>query len=198
MGLPHLHVVGQKGYHGVAFASRLKLEPGDAPDLCHKKEARAAAVKVGGIEIHNLYVPAGADIPDPEVNEKFAHKLDVLARMKTEYAKRKAAGPLLVVGDLNVAPGEHDVWSHKQLLNVVSHTPVETEAGTALYVVELSQSGLDKEQSRPAARSPLGVARRGGGIARVYNSRSRPLVGAAERPRASRDRTKSLGHNCRR
>ena len=27
-----------------------------------------------------------------------------------------------------MAPLEHDVWSHKQLLDVVSHTPVETEA----------------------------------------------------------------------
>ncbi len=127
MGLPHLHVVGQKGYHGVAIASRFKLEPGDPPDLCYKKEARAASVKVGGVEIHNLYVPAGADIPDPAINEKFAHKLDVLARMKTEYAARRAKSDLVVVGDLNVAPGEHDVWSHRQLLNVVSHTPVETE-----------------------------------------------------------------------
>jgi exodeoxyribonuclease III len=31
------------------------------------------------------------------------------------------------VGDLNVAPYENDVWGHKQLLNVVSHTPVETD-----------------------------------------------------------------------
>ena len=84
-------------------------------------------MKVAGIEIHNLYVPAGADIPDPAVNEKFAHKLDVLARMKTEYAKRRRKGGLVIVGDLNVAPGEFDVWSHKQLLDVVSHTPVETD-----------------------------------------------------------------------
>jgi exodeoxyribonuclease-3 len=33
----------------------------------------------------------------------------------------------VLVGDLNVAPKEHDVWSHKQLLKVVSHTPVEVE-----------------------------------------------------------------------
>jgi exodeoxyribonuclease-3 len=32
-----------------------------------------------------------------------------------------------LVGDLNIAPLEHDVWSHKQLLDVVSHTPIETE-----------------------------------------------------------------------
>jgi len=34
----------------------------------------------------------------------------------------------ILVGDLNIAPLEHDVWSHRQLLKVVSHTPVETEA----------------------------------------------------------------------
>ena len=31
-------------------------------------------------------------------------------------------------GDLNIAPLEHDVWSHKDLLKIVSHTPVECEA----------------------------------------------------------------------
>ena len=33
----------------------------------------------------------------------------------------------ILVGDLNVAPHEHDVWSHRQMLKIVSHTPVETE-----------------------------------------------------------------------
>ena len=42
-------------------------------------------------------------------------------------ARKKSLPPLLVVGDLNIAPEEHDVWSHKQLLDVVSHTPVEME-----------------------------------------------------------------------
>ena len=34
----------------------------------------------------------------------------------------------MLVGDLNIAPLEHDVWSHRQLLDVVSHTPAETQA----------------------------------------------------------------------
>jgi exodeoxyribonuclease III len=127
MGLPHLHIVGQKGWHGVAIASRLPLQALPAPDLCRYSEARAQAVRLDGIEIHNLYVPAGADIPDVKLNPKFAHKLDVLSRMKATYAARKANGPIVLVGDLNIAPGEHDVWSHKQLLTTVSHTPVETE-----------------------------------------------------------------------
>jgi exodeoxyribonuclease-3 len=40
----------------------------------------------------------------------------------------ECACPTIMVGDLNVAPLECDVWSHKQLLNVVSHTPVEVAA----------------------------------------------------------------------
>ncbi len=123
-GYKHMHVVGQKGWHGVAIVSKLKLEPLDGPKLCPKDEARVAAAKISGIEVHNLYVPAGADVPDPELNPKFKHKLDVLDSMTREYAQRTA--PTVLVGDLHVAPGEFDVWSHKQLLNVVSHTPGET------------------------------------------------------------------------
>ncbi len=143
LGYRHFHIAGQKGWHGVAFVSRVPLEEAEAPPLCRHGEARCAAVKVAGIEINNLYVPAGADIPDPAVNPKFDHKLDVLAKMKTHYAKRKDTGPLIVVGDLNVAPGEHDVWSHKQLLTVVSHTPEETTrleaARTAGGLVDLAR-----------------------------------------------------------
>ncbi len=40
---------------------------------------------------------------------------------------RKLAEPTLIVGDFNIAPLECDVWSHKQLLDVVSHTPIEVE-----------------------------------------------------------------------
>jgi exodeoxyribonuclease III len=81
------------------------------------------------LELHNFYVPAGGDIPDPQANGKFAHKLHFLSEMQTFFAKRKIQrrDPLMLVGDLNVAPLENDVWSHKQLLNIVSHTPVETK-----------------------------------------------------------------------
>jgi exodeoxyribonuclease-3 len=126
MGFKHLHVVGQKGWHGVAIASKHKLEPIDAPDLCPRGEARVAAARVNGLEIHNLYVPAGGDEPDARINDKFAHKLAVLEAMRKHYRARKGGAPLVLVGDLNIAPGEHDVWSHSQLLDVVSHTPVET------------------------------------------------------------------------
>ena len=40
--------------------------------------------------------------------------------------------PHILTGDFNVAPLEHDVWSHRQLLKVVSHTPIETERLVAI------------------------------------------------------------------
>ena len=129
-GYEHFEIAGQKAYHGVAIASRYPLERLETPPFCRHEEARALAVKVGGVELQNLYVPAGGDEPDPDINDKFAHKLDFLARMNDSYGERSKSGqaPLIVVGDLNIAPEEHDVWSHKQLLKVVSHTPVETDA----------------------------------------------------------------------
>lgn len=128
-GYEHIQIAGQKAYHGVAVVSRLPMERLDNPAFCMRDEARAMSVKVAGIEVHNLYVPAGGDEPDPDINDKFAHKLDFLKCMEDVYSQRRRRGdaPLIVVGDINIAPEEHDVWSHKQLLKVVSHTPVETD-----------------------------------------------------------------------
>jgi exodeoxyribonuclease-3 len=78
--------------------------------------------------VHNFYVPAGGDEPDPDINPKFRHKLDFLAEMQDWFDDLIFDQRQLICGDFNVAPHENDVWSHKQLLRVVSHTPVETEA----------------------------------------------------------------------
>lgn len=128
IGYTHHQIAGQKGLHGVATVSKLPIEPLDPPEFCCNGQARIVASKIAGYEIHNIYLPAGGDEADPEINEKFAHKLDFLDRMEKAYAAYDEKSPLIVVGDLNIAPQEHDVWSHKQLLKVVSHTPVETEA----------------------------------------------------------------------
>ncbi len=130
LGYRHSVVNGVKGYNGVAILSRLPLENGDCREWCDRADGRhAAATLPGGIEINNFYVPAGGDVPDPLANDKFAHKLDFLAEMACWFAARKAPlNRLVMVGDLNVAPLETDVWSHKALLKVVSHTPVEVAA----------------------------------------------------------------------
>lgn len=129
MGYPHVHVVGQKGMHGVAIASRTRIEELDEHRLCPKGEARFQRVKVEGIEIQNFYIPAGGDEPDPEINPRFKHKMDFLDTLEAYAAKRaKEDADIVLVGDLNIAPREHDVWSSKQLQKVVSHTPGEVEA----------------------------------------------------------------------
>ncbi len=128
LGYVHQAINGQKGYHGVAILSRLPFKKTAVEDFCREGHARHISVVFeNGFELHDFYVPAGADIPDPEVNPKFAHKLDFLGAMTRFFAKRKRSAPMMLVGDLNVAPLENDVWSHKQLLDVVSHTPVETK-----------------------------------------------------------------------
>ena len=93
---------------------------------CGLDDARHVAVSLkNDITIHNFYVPAGGDIPDEKVNSKFAHKLKFLREITSFFEKDKEKK--ILVGDLNIAPFENDVWSHKQLLNVVSHKPIETE-----------------------------------------------------------------------
>ena len=57
---------------------------------------------------------------------KFNHKINFIKEM-TKYFDQNKLSKTVLVGDLNIAPYEHDVWSHKQLLKVVSHTPIETE-----------------------------------------------------------------------
>jgi len=129
MGYPHSHVVGQKGMHGVAIVSKRPITELDQHKLCPRHEARFQRASVDGVEILNFYIPAGGDEPDPETNPRFAHKLAFLDALETYLGEREKEGAASVlVGDLNIAPREHDVWSHKQLLKVISHTPVETEA----------------------------------------------------------------------
>ncbi|PCJ34630.1 MAG: hypothetical protein COA75_12660 [Cellvibrionales bacterium] len=47
--------------------------------------------------------------------------------MSNWSGKLKKDDKCILVGDLNIAPLENDVWSHKQLLKIVSHTPLECE-----------------------------------------------------------------------
>jgi exodeoxyribonuclease-3 len=118
---------GEKGYNGVAILSRVPLEEVPAVDFCGKGDARHVAARLeDGTVVHNLYVPAGGDVPDPEANDKFRHKLDFVEEIRGRLSAPGAREVL--VGDLNIAPREDDVWSHAQMLKVVSHTPVETES----------------------------------------------------------------------
>jgi exodeoxyribonuclease III len=130
LGFPHHVLHGQAGYHGVAIFSKLPLTDATPLDWCNRADCRHLhAILPDGIELHNLYIPAGGDLPDPELNPKFRHKLEMLAAL-TDWFRREFAPDrrAVLVGDLNVAPLETDVWNHKALLRVVSHTPIEVRA----------------------------------------------------------------------
>ena len=135
LGYEHVALNGQKGYHGVVVLSRLPFERSSIQSFCGRTDCRHICAVLGEraglrdpVTIHNFYVPAGGDIPDPLANPKFAHKLAFLDAMRDAETLRPARSErAILVGDLNVAPLEHDVWNHKQMLRVVSHTPIECE-----------------------------------------------------------------------
>lgn len=134
LGFRHHVLHGQAGYHGVAVFSRLPLEDAEPIAWCGKDDCRHLRLRLPGeLELHNLYVPAGGRIPDPEINAKFAHKLEFLAALTDWF--RAGFDPTrraVLVGDLNIAPLPTDVWNHKALLRVVTHTPGEVAALAAL------------------------------------------------------------------
>ncbi len=134
LGFRHVLRHGQKGTNGVAILSRQPFEAEENLSWCDRDDRRHACVRLaGGLEIHDFYVPAGGDKPDPEANDKFAHKLQFLDEM-TAWAKERLPGrKAVLVGDLNVAPLETDVWNHKRLVRSVGHTPTESERMAGLH-----------------------------------------------------------------
>lgn len=137
LGFESIALYGMPGYNGVAILSRHELKETQKVDWVSKKDARHIRVSVfDDIEINDIYVPAGGDIPDPIINLSFAHKLCFMDDIAEWFEQRKpelCQRKMILCGDFNVAPSENDVWNHKQLLRIVSHTPVEVERLTRLF-----------------------------------------------------------------
>ena len=136
-GYEHIHIHGMKGYNGVAVISKVPFASTDIHHRVGREDCRHIAAQVNSsklgkpVQIHCLYIPAGGYEPDPVANDKFQHKLDFVDEMAEWFPEHYAPDvPLITLGDLNIAPLENDVWSHKQMLKVVSHTPVEVEKFT--------------------------------------------------------------------
>ena len=93
LGLGHVAIAGQKGYHGVAILSRLPFSSVTRRNICGRGHARhlsvvfdSAGPNAKPLVLHNVYVPAGGDLPDPALNPKFRHKLDFLEAMEFWFA----------------------------------------------------------------------------------------------------------------
>ena len=127
IGFSHMVARGQKGYNGVAIISKFPLKERVSIDFANLGHARHISAELqNGIVIHNFYVPAGGDEPDRNKNEKFDQKLNYLSEMR-EYFLNNTPQKSILVGDLNIAPLPEDVWDHKKMAKVVSHTQVEVD-----------------------------------------------------------------------
>ena len=131
-GYEHQAIWGQKSYNGVAVLSRMALTDVQTYERCGKMDCRHLSVRLpSGTTLHNIYIPAGGYEADPVLNPKFQHKLDFVDEL-TGWWPRQPVGAKILVGDLNIAPLEHDVWDSKKMQNVVSHTPAEISRFTAM------------------------------------------------------------------
>jgi exodeoxyribonuclease-3 len=152
LGYEHIVTHGQRMHHGVAIVSKVPLADVRKYDWQANGEARHVGVTLpSGVRLDNVYIPAGGDIPDRELNPKFGQKLDFFGRM-TEWSGALNGTPTVLTGDFNVAPLESDVWNHKALLDVVSHTPVEVET---LARLQAASNWVDLGRHFIAAPTPL-------------------------------------------
>ncbi len=137
LGFENIALYGMAGYNGVAVLSKLPIKNIENIDWVGKKDARHIRVTVlDDIEINNIYIPAGGDIPDPIINLSFAHKLCFMDDISEFFELNKENlkdKKMILCGDFNVAPSEYDVWNHKQLTKIVSHTPIEIERLSRLF-----------------------------------------------------------------
>ena len=131
LGFEYIALYGMAGYNGVAILAKQPLHDVKRYDWAGKADARHISVVTNqGIEIHNIYIPAGGDIPDVTQNPAFARKLQFIEELSDFFAQnceQNRNKHLLVCGDFNVAPLENDVWNHKQMIKIISHTPDETK-----------------------------------------------------------------------
>lgn len=99
---------GQKSYNGVAVLSRKPISDvvTDLPGL-DDPQRRVLGCTVDGVRILDLYVPNGQSVG----SEKYAYKLDWLAKLRDYLVQQRAEHERMVVlGDFNIAPEDRDVY----------------------------------------------------------------------------------------
>nr|QIM10607.1 exodeoxyribonuclease III [uncultured Alphaproteobacteria bacterium] len=133
LGYCHIALYSMPGYNGVAILSKTPLHNIEKHMHVGRNDARhISATTENGLEIHNIYVPAGGDIPDTATNPSFIHKLAFVDEAAAFFKQRKG-NRLLACGDFNIAPLPDDVWSHKAMSKIISHTPIEIEKLTDFF-----------------------------------------------------------------
>lgn len=134
----HVAFSGQKTYNGVAVISRLPIQDVccDIPTL-DDPQRRILAATIGDLRLVNLYVPNGAEVG----SDKYAYKLDWLAKVRTWLEQEAAQHPqLAVMGDFNIAPEDRDVHDPAQWAGGILVSPPEREAWKRILDLRLHDS----------------------------------------------------------
>lgn len=123
---------------GVAIVARAELGVADPavglPGEPAQDESRWIEATVAGLRVASVYVPNGREL----ASEWYAAKLEFLAAMARRVGElRDAAAPLVVAGDMNVAPADLDVYDPAAF---VTSTHTSEPERSALRAVE--QAGL--------------------------------------------------------
>lgn len=121
-------VHGEGAWNGVAILSRAGLEDvvkglgDDAPGFPHP-EARAIAATCDGVRLHCVYVPNGRAVG----SDHYAYKLAWLQALKRSVAAGDPATSV-VLGDVNIAPADADVFDPDAYAGHTHVTPEERAA----------------------------------------------------------------------
>ncbi|UJS25202.1 exodeoxyribonuclease III [Thiothrix winogradskyi] len=172
---------GQKTYNGVAILSKSPATDvvTDIPAL-DDPQRRILAATIDGVRVVNLYVVNGAEVG----SEKYAYKLDWLAKVTAWLQQQAALYPQLVVlGDFNIAPEDRDVHDPVAWGEGILCSPAERAALQAIQALGLSDTF---RQFTQPDKSFSWWDYRGGGFRRNHGLRidlilaSKPLADACE------------------
>jgi exodeoxyribonuclease-3 len=126
---------GQKAYNGVALLTRRPCADvlSDLPGS-NDPQRRFLAATHDGVRVINVYVPNGENVG----SDKFQYKLDWFTQLAAYVTRELAKHPCLVVlGDFNVAPEDHDVHDPKAWAGQVLFSEPERAALQRLLEVGL-------------------------------------------------------------
>ncbi len=147
-GFPHIELsalgyesahAGDGRWNGVAVLSRLGLSEVSLV-LDGHPEPRFASARCGPLQTLSVYVPNGRSLDDPH----YAYKLAWLQSLRERLEQADPAVPLVVMGDMNIALRDEDVWDITAFRESTHVTAAERAA-----LQSLLDWGLVDVQARP-------------------------------------------------
>lgn len=131
----HLEVFGEPKWNGVAIASRWDIHNAHAGlEGADEGQSRLLAVETNGLKLVNLYCPQGQRVTSPKFPYKLGFYDGLIAWLSERYTP---SDPLVVLGDLNIAPAPEDIWNPQALADTPSFHPLEHERWARLVALGL-------------------------------------------------------------